>query len=67
VNGYTLTFAAFLLAGGTFADLFGRRRLYVSGMVVFMLSSLACGLAPIALFLNLARGVQGVGAAIMLD
>ena len=66
VNGYTLTFAAFLLAGGTFADLFGRRRLYVSGMAVFMLSSLACGLAPIALFLNLARGVQGVGAAIML-
>ena len=66
VNGYTLTFAAFLLAGGTLADLFGRRRLYISGMVVFMLSSLACGLAPIALFLNLARGVQGVGAAIML-
>ena len=66
VNGYTLTFAAFLLAGGTLADLFGRRRLYISGMVVFMLSSLACGLAPIALFLNLARSVQGVGAAIML-
>jgi EmrB/QacA subfamily drug resistance transporter len=65
VNGYTLTFAAFLLAGGAFADLFGRRRLYVSGMIIFMLSSLSCGLAPDALILNIARAVQGVGAAVM--
>ena len=66
VNGYTLTFAAFLLAGGAFADMFGRRRLYVSGMIIFMLSSLSCGVAPTALLLNIARAVQGVGAAIML-
>lgn len=65
VNGYTLTFAAFLLAGGAFADLFGRRRLFVTGMSIFMLSSLACGLAPAALVLNIARGIQGVGAAVM--
>ena len=66
VNGYTLTFAASLLAGGTFADLFGRRRLFLTGLTLFMLSSLACGLAPVAAVLNIARAVQGIGAAIML-
>jgi EmrB/QacA subfamily drug resistance transporter len=66
VNGYTLTFAAALLAGGAFADLFGRRRLFLLGLSVFMASSLACGLAPAASVLNLARGIQGVGAAVML-
>ena len=65
VNGYTLTFAAFLLAGGAFADIFGRRRLFVSGMAIFMLSSLICGLSPVASVLILARGVQGIGAAII--
>jgi len=65
VNAYTLTFAAFLLAGGAFSDLFGRRRIFLGGLSVFMLSSLACGLAPFAVLLNIARGVQGVGAAFM--
>lgn len=65
VNGYTLTFAAFLLAGGALADRFGRRRLYILGMTVFMLSSLGCGVAPNVVVLNIARGVQGLGAAIM--
>ncbi len=65
VNGYTLTFAAFLLAGGGLADLFGRRQLFIIGMGLFMASSLVCGVAPDALVLNLARGAQGIGAAVM--
>jgi EmrB/QacA subfamily drug resistance transporter len=65
VVGYTLTFATFLLSGGKLADLLGRRRLFVVGLVVFTAASLACGLAPDAHFLIAVRAVQGVGAAIM--
>jgi EmrB/QacA subfamily drug resistance transporter len=65
VTAYALTFAAFLITGGKLADMFGRRRLFVIGLVVFTLSSLACGLAPSSGFLIGARAVQGVGAALM--
>jgi EmrB/QacA subfamily drug resistance transporter len=65
VTAYALTFAAFLITGGKLADLFGRRRIFVLGLVVFSLSSLACGLAPSAGVLIGARAVQGVGAALM--
>jgi EmrB/QacA subfamily drug resistance transporter len=65
VIAYALTFAALLITGGKLADLYGRRRIFVLGLVVFTLSSLACGLAPSAGFLIGARAVQGVGAALM--
>ena len=65
VVAYALTFATFMLTGGKLADYFGRRRLFVIGLVVFTGASLACGLAPNAGFLIGARMVQGVGAAIM--
>src|SRR5919197_29165 len=65
VVAYALTFATFMLTGGKLADLFGRRRLFIVGLVVFTASSLACGLANGAGFLIGARVVQGVGAAIM--
>jgi EmrB/QacA subfamily drug resistance transporter len=65
VVGYALTFATFMLTGGKLADLFGRRLLFVVGLVIFTLSSLACGLAPSAGFLIGARVVQGIGAAVM--
>jgi EmrB/QacA subfamily drug resistance transporter len=65
VTAYALTFAALLITGGKLADLFGRRRLFMVGLVVFTLSSLACGLAPTATFLIGARAVQGTGAALM--
>src|ERR1700693_6237359 len=58
VAGYALTFGAFLLTGGKLADLFGRRRMFVVGLVVFTLSSLACGFAPNASVLIGARVVQ---------
>jgi EmrB/QacA subfamily drug resistance transporter len=65
VTAYALTFAALLITGGKLGDLFGRRRIFVIGIAIFTLSSLACGLAPTAGFLIGARAVQGVGAALM--
>jgi len=65
VSAYALTLAAFLLTAGSLADLLGRRRVFVSGLVVFTLSSAACGLAGTPLTLNLARAVQGTGGAMM--
>ncbi|MGH3343551.1 MAG: MFS transporter [Carbonactinosporaceae bacterium] len=65
VNGYALTFGVLMLTGGKLADLFGRRRIFVAGLVVFTVASLACGLAPSAEILIAARTVQGVGAALM--
>ena len=65
VVGYALTFATFMLTGGKLADRYGRRRLFIVGLVIFTGSSLACGLAPDASFLIAVRAVQGVGGAIM--
>jgi len=65
VTGYALVFAALLITGGKLADMFGRRRIFVIGLAVFSLSSLACGLAPSSGFLIGARMVQGIGAALM--
>src|SRR5215468_3825385 len=63
VTGYALTFGAFMLTGGKLADLFGRRRIFVVGLVIFTAASLACGLAGSASPLIAARVVQGLGAA----
>jgi EmrB/QacA subfamily drug resistance transporter len=65
VAGYALTFGAFMLTGGKLADLFGRRLMFVAGLVVFTGSSLACGFAGSATVLIGARVVQGLGAALM--
>ena len=65
VNGYALTFAVFMLTGGKLADLYGRRTIFIVGLAIFTLASLACGLAPGAGMLIGARVVQGVGAALM--
>ena len=65
VNAYALTLAAFLLTAGSLADLFGRRRVFTAGLVVFTCSSAVCGLSDSPLMLNLARAVQGVGGAMM--
>jgi EmrB/QacA subfamily drug resistance transporter len=65
VTAYALTFAALLITGGKLGDLYGRKRMFIAGLVVFTLASLACGLAPSAGFLIGARAVQGVGAALM--
>jgi len=65
VTAYALTFAALLITGGKLGDLYGRRKMFTAGLVVFTLASLACGLAPSAGILIGARAVQGVGAALM--
>ena len=65
VNAYTLTFGGFLLLGGRLADLLGRRRMFMIGLVVFSLASLAGGLAQSEAWLIVARAVQGLGAAIV--
>jgi EmrB/QacA subfamily drug resistance transporter len=65
MTGYTLTLAAFLLIGGTLGDRFGRRRVYLTGIVWFALASAGCGFAPDALALIVTRVLQGVGAALL--
>lgn len=67
VNGYTLMYAAMLMAGGTLADRFGRRLIYTLGIGLFMISSLTCGLAGSPLMLNISRAFQGIGAALMFS
>ena len=65
VDAYSLTLAAFLLTAGVAGDIYGRRKIFALGLVVFSLASLVCGLSTTPLMLNLARAVQGVGGAIM--
>src|SRR6266699_3798478 len=65
VNAYALTFGVLLLTGGKLADLFGRRSIFIVGLVIFTGASLWCGLAGGASSLIAARTVQGVGAALM--
>jgi EmrB/QacA subfamily drug resistance transporter len=66
VTAYGLTFGGFLLLGGRAADLLGRRRIMMIGLAVFTAASLACALATTDTFLIVMRGVQGLGAAIVL-
>ena len=65
LTAYAITFGGFLLLGGRMADLLGRRIMFVAGLVLFTLASLACGLASSAGVLIGARAVQGLGAAII--
>jgi MFS transporter, DHA2 family, methylenomycin A resistance protein len=66
VDGYALALASLMLGGGTVGDLRGHKRIVLSGLVVFGVGSLACGLAPSVAVLVVARVVQGVGAAMLL-
>ena len=65
VNAYTLTFAVLLLTGAALGDRFGRRRVFVIGLIVFTGGSLAAALAPNSEVLILARAIQGIGGAIV--
>jgi EmrB/QacA subfamily drug resistance transporter len=65
IDAYALSLAALLLTAGSLADLFGRRRLFATGLGAFTGASLLCALATSPLFLDLARALQGVGAAAM--
>jgi EmrB/QacA subfamily drug resistance transporter len=65
IDAYALTLAALLLVSGSFADLIGRRRVFVLGLVLFSAASFACGLAQSPLMLIISRGVQGIGGAML--
>src|SRR5688572_31638002 len=65
VNAYMLTFGGFLLLGGRLGDLYGRRRLFLLGITLFTLASLACGLSNSQWLLVGARAVQGLGGAVV--
>jgi EmrB/QacA subfamily drug resistance transporter len=65
VDAYALSLAALVLTAGSLADRLGRRRVFVAGLAIFSAASLLCALAPDPTFLNLARGLQGIGGAIM--
>ena len=67
VDAYALTLAALLLTAGSLADMYGRKLLYMVGLVVFTIASVFCGFSPNHLFLELSRGAQGVGGAIMFS
>jgi EmrB/QacA subfamily drug resistance transporter len=65
IDAYALSLAALVLTAGSLADRFGRRRIFVGGLVIFSAASLLCALSPDPTFLNVARGLQGIGGAIM--
>jgi MFS family permease len=65
ISAYTLTYACLLVTGGRLGDLFGRRRLFIVGLVSFSVASALCGAAPSNTVLIAARAVQGIAGALM--
>ncbi len=66
LNAYTVVFAALLVPAGRLADLYGRKRIFMVGVAVFLLASLACGLSGRVAFLIAARVLQAIGAALLM-
>ncbi len=66
LNAYLLMLAALILVGGSLGDKLGRKKVFMIGIVIFILSSIACGLSPDVEFLIFARGLQGLGGALMI-
>jgi EmrB/QacA subfamily drug resistance transporter len=66
LDGYLVTLTAFLLLGGSLGDMFGRRRIFVYGLIAFTIASVLCGLAPNAGALIVARALQGTSAALLV-
>lgn len=66
MNAYMVTLTALLLFGGNLGDRLGRRKVFVWGLAAFTTASIICGLAPTVVFLNVARAIQGIGAALMI-
>src|SRR5689334_7194006 len=65
VNAYMLTFGGFLLLGGRLGDIFGHRKMFLAGITLFTVASLACGISTTQTMLIAARAVQGVGGAVV--
>lgn len=66
LSAYSIAFAAFLVPSGRLADIYGRKRIFVTGLTIFTIASAVCAVAPDALSLILGRGLKGLGAALMI-
>ena len=66
INAYALVFAALMLCSGSVVDRFGSKKTFITGVVVFIVASVCCALAPTIYWLDIMRGVQGIGAALLL-
>src|SRR3954451_16396099 len=66
INGYTLTFAVLIATGGRLGDIFGRRLMFLSGVVIFAITSATAGIAQDSTMLIASRAIQGIGAALMM-
>src|SRR5579864_7759200 len=66
VEAYALFLSALILVGGSLGDHYGRRRIFATGIIIFTLSSVACGLAPNIILLIIARAIQGIGGALLV-
>lgn len=66
VDAYTLGFAVFLLSAGVLGDKFGPKQVFLAGFFLFLVASIACGMAPNSGVLNIARAIQGIGAALLV-
>lgn len=66
VDAYTIAFAVFLLSAGALGDYYGSKRIFLTGFIVFFVASALCSLANAPLWLNVARAVQGIGAALLV-
>src|SRR6202163_4258812 len=66
VEAYGLFLGALILVGGSLGDLFGRRRMFLLGVIIFAIASVGCGFAPNIRQLVIARSVQGLGAAFLV-
>ncbi len=66
INGYTLTFAVLIATGGRLGDIFGRRRMFLAGVIIFAVTSATAGLAQDPAMLIGSRAIQGIGAALMM-
>ena len=66
INGYTLTFAVLIATGGRLGDIFGRRLMFLTGVIIFAITSATAGLAQDSAMLIGSRAIQGIGAALMM-
>lgn len=66
INAYALVFAALMLSSGSLVDRFGSKKTFITGVAIFIVASVSCALAPTIYWLDLMRGVQGIGAALLL-
>ena len=66
INAYALVFAALMLSSGSLVDRFGSKNTFITGVVIFIIASVCCALSPTIYWLDLMRGIQGIGAALLL-